>query len=415
MKRNTPNRTSENFTFDKEKCHSTSYPTGNRLFAFALGFMLALLAVPAFGQHVHQLYYNNSNWTDTDLTSFTGGSQPAQVGITAFNTTPNNDLHVFYVSNSDSHIRQLYYNGSYWTDSDMTAATGGVTAITNTFSAPNSGFALGNAQYLYFCGSDNAVHEYSYGDGGNWNWVDRNLNALVVGGGAPNCSSLSNGLVAYATPGNSQRHIFYQPSSSSSDIYQIVLKGGAWYGEDETVMTHGAKGDGTWMAGFAIGNAQYAFFEDGKGRIHEYSYGAGGNWNWVDKNLTAVTKGGKSDTSSLTGVAAFVIPGTSRMEVYYGTSYVDVHQMTFQNHKWTDADIGGPGPVYMSQIVGFATTPNDQFHVYHQSEPGGQFGVYQQYFNGGWSSQQLSNGLTEGGLTGFAIGNLQYVYYISFD
>jgi hypothetical protein len=370
--------------------------------------------VPAFGQHLHQLYYNNSNWTDTDLTSLVGGPYPAQVGITAFNTTPNNALHVFYVSNSDSHIHELFYNGSFWSDADLTAASGGVTAVTSTFSAPNSGFALGNAQYFYFCGSDDAVHEYSYGDGGNWNWVDRNLNALV-GVGAPNCSAFSNGLVAYATLGNSQRHVFFQPDGGSSDIYQLVLKGSAWYVEDETGMTHGAKGDGTWMAGFAIGNAQYAFFEDPKGRIHEYSYGAGGKWNWVAKNLTAVTKGGTSRTSSYTGVAAFVIPGTSQMEVYYGTSYFDMHQMTFQNKKWTDADIGGPGPVYQSQIVGFATTPNDQFHVYHQSEPGGQFGVYQHYFNGSWSSQQLSNGLTEGGLTGFAIGNLQYVYYISFD
>jgi len=415
MKRNMQNRTSEILTFRKEQLNSSSYRTSTRLFVFVLGLTLALCTVPAFGQHVHQLYYNNSTWTDTDLTSLAGGPSPAQVGITAFNTTPNNDLHVFYVSNSDSHIHQLYYNGSSWTDSDMTAATGGVTAITNTFSAPSSGFALGNAQYLYFCGSDNAVHEYSYGDGGNWNWVDRNLNALVVGGGAPNCSAFSNGLVAYATPGNSQRHIFYQPSSSSSDIYQIVLKGAAWYGEDETVMTHGAKGDGTWMAGFAIGNAQYAFFEDVKGRIHEYSYGAGGNWNWVDKNLTGLTKGGKSDTSSLTGVAAFVIPGTSRIEVYYGTSYIDVHQMTYQNHKWTDADIGGPGPVYQSQIVGFATTPNDQFHVYHESEPGGYYGIYQQYFNGSWSSQELASWFTIGGMSGFAIDNMQYVYYITFD
>jgi hypothetical protein len=41
-----------------------------------------------------------------------------------------------------------------------------------TVSVPISGFALGNTQYVYFCGSDDDVHEYSYGDGGNWSWVD---------------------------------------------------------------------------------------------------------------------------------------------------------------------------------------------------------------------------------------------------
>jgi hypothetical protein len=282
-----------------------------------------------------------------------------------------------------------------------------------TVSVPISGFALGNTQYVYFCGSDDDVHEYSYGDGGNWSWVDRNLNALV-GGGAANCSMFSNGLIAYATPKNSQRHVFYQPSFGPNDIYQLALKGSSWYAEDETLATHGAKGDGTWMAGFAIGNAQYAYFEDEKGNIHEYSYGDGGNWNWVDKNLTAVTKGPKSATYLLAGVTAFVIPGTLRKEVYYGTSSFDLHQMTFRNKKWTDTDIGGPGPQYQSQMVGFATTPNDQFHVYEESIAGGQ-GVYQLYFNGSWSSQELASVATVGGMTGFAINNLQYVYYMTLD
>jgi hypothetical protein len=416
MKRNAQNRTGKDSMIGKEKRNSTSYPTSNRLFAWVLGLMLGLFALPAFGEHVHQLYYDNSNWTDTDLTSLTGGPSPAFVGMTAFNTTPNNDLHVFYISYSDSHVHELFYNGSSWVDADITSATGGVPAATSWFLVPISGFALGNAQYVYFCGNDDDVHEYSYGDGGNWNWVDQNLNALAVGGGAANCSTFSNGLVAYATPGNSQRHVFYQPSSGPNDIYHFVLKGSAWYVEDETLTTHGAKGDGTWMAGFAIGNAQYAYFEDAKGNIHEYSYGDGGNWNWVDKNLTKLTKGPKSALQLQTGVTSFVIPGTSRKEVYYAANpFFDLHQMTFKNKKWTDTDIGGPAPLSSSQMVAFATAPNDQFHLYEQVVAGGN-GVDQLYYNGSWSSQQLVSVLTAGGgTTGFAIGNLQYVYYITFD
>ena len=53
---------------------------------------LALFASPAFCQvgHIHQLYYNNADWTDTDLTALTGGANATFYGsIAAFHTTPN--------------------------------------------------------------------------------------------------------------------------------------------------------------------------------------------------------------------------------------------------------------------------------------------------------------------------------------
>jgi hypothetical protein len=389
---------------------------GARLLACVAAFAVMLGAVPAFGQHVHQLLYNDSNWSDTDLTSLTGAPTPAMVGITAFNTTPNDQLHIFYASFTDGHIHQLYNNGSTWTDEDETVTTGGMPQTAYAPFGPMSGFALGNAQYVYFCGADNDVHEYSYGEGGNWSWVDRNLNSLE-GGSAANCSDGSNSLVAYATPKNGQRHVFYQPVEGSSDIDQLVLKGSSWYFEDETQTAKGTKGDGSWMAGFAIGTAQYVFFEDSKGNIHQLAYGAGGDWNWVDKNVTSLAKAPKSATSLYVGVAAFVVPGTSQIEVYYATSAFDTRQLTFKGSTWTVEDLGELGPAYESQFVSFATTPNNQFHVYYGAEVSpGTFGVNQQYFNGSfWQSQPLSSLLTEGGLAGFSIKNFQYVYYISFD
>ena len=56
-----------------------------------------------------------------------------------------------------------------------------------------------------------------------------------------------------------------------------------------------------------------------------------------------------------------------------------------------------------------ATTPNKQFHVFY--EP---YYVYQLYFDGTkWSSENFGiypSG--QGGMSSFAIGNLQHVFYL---
>src|SRR5215813_694573 len=113
-----------------------------------LAACLTLLAFtfPAYGDHIHHLWYNNSNWQDVDLTSLTGGPNSTSFGaIAAFHTTPNNQFHVYYVDSSASHLHQLYFNGKGWKDNDLTALTSGPQAYVNGV----SGFAIGNLQYIF--------------------------------------------------------------------------------------------------------------------------------------------------------------------------------------------------------------------------------------------------------------------------
>jgi hypothetical protein len=157
-------------------CHRSSHSNAIRNKFFCSVFItlaVGLLATPAFAQHLHELYYNDVQWIDTDLTAATGGPVVQAQGIAAFYTTPNDQFHVYYASNvgEDYHIHQLFYNGSFWSDADLTALTGGAVASN---SSGMTGFSMGNAQYLYFCSPDFNLHEYSCGDGGNFNWVDRN-------------------------------------------------------------------------------------------------------------------------------------------------------------------------------------------------------------------------------------------------
>src|SRR5215831_8144283 len=137
--------------------------------------LLLLTYLPAHADHVHHLWYNNSNWQDVDLTALTGGGIATPFGaIAAFRTTPNNQLHVYYVDSNAQHVHQLYYNGSSWIDNDLTSFTGGPQA----YAYGISGFAIGNLQYVFYTGFDNHVHEIYYN---NSIWQDQDLTALVGG------------------------------------------------------------------------------------------------------------------------------------------------------------------------------------------------------------------------------------------
>jgi hypothetical protein len=72
-----------------------------------VGLFLALIGSYAQGQQVHQLFYNNSNWADANLA---GSLTSSYTGVGASTTTPNNDQHVFYISNTGD-VHQLYNVG----------------------------------------------------------------------------------------------------------------------------------------------------------------------------------------------------------------------------------------------------------------------------------------------------------------
>src|ERR1039457_2366450 len=74
--------------------HKTTYSnTRNRLrhAVCALGLLISLAAMPAYGQHVHQLSYNGSTWEDEQLPS---AQTTVITSIASILTTPNNQGHV---------------------------------------------------------------------------------------------------------------------------------------------------------------------------------------------------------------------------------------------------------------------------------------------------------------------------------
>jgi hypothetical protein len=376
---------------------------------------LTLLAAPAFAQHMHQLEYNNSSWVDTDLTAATGGPTVLNIGVAAYQTTANGQTHVFYVQTSDDEtwdVHQMWFDGTNWHDEDLTVETGGASAYNGT---GLSGFAIGNAQYLYFCDGSFNVHQFAYGDGGNWNWVDTNLNAVTGKGYPGTCADYADSMAAIVTA-NGNRHIFFQgpdKNDGKNAIREFLWNGREWSIPNLTTQTKGATGYGTWMSAFAINYGSYLFFQGNNGHIQEYSYLPVLGY-WVDTDVTVAAGGVPAGTFEANGPGAFAVPGKDQIEVYYSTGE-EVHQMTYKNKKWSDQDLGGPAPYSLGPILAYATTPNNQFHVYYNGQGGNV--IDQMYFNGtSWSYGALPSAQVAGlgpGMAGFSVGNFQYVYYIS--
>jgi hypothetical protein len=323
------------------------------LAAILCGLLMLLSGLPAQAQFIHQLSYNGTSWADEEI----GGVQVDQfTDITSYITTPNNQAHTFYIG-SDNHVHQLFYNGSAWSDEDLTA----ITRAPNTAFNQTAGFSVGNFQYVYYTDLNYHLHQMLYNNVG---WGDTDLTALT--GGPDNAS---DHLVAFTT--TPAIHVFYI-DIQSAHVHQIFNTNGTnWQDQDLTAITGGTAAAGSGldgMAGFNIANFDYLYFADGNGHIHQFLYN---NFNWTDEDLTAL-----SNTPAIgneRNVAAFVVPGTKKLRVYYqvGTNGHIFQLASTNNVKWTGADLTkktkGPDPDFQTELAAFVTTPNKQTHVYYVS------------------------------------------------
>jgi hypothetical protein len=376
--------------------------------------LLAGIAVASFAfsftaqaQTVNEMDYTGYSWTVQSLFGTQGGDDyPGYSGIAAFITTPNNQMHVYYAG-VDYHMHQLYPNGSgAWNNEHLTAETHAPLAGGERV----TGFSQGNFQYVFYGDTNNHIHQLLFN---NSNWSDSDITSA---GGAPLWGDVA--LSAITTTPNNQVHVYY--GSDNGDIHQLFFNGSSWSDGDLTVATRARQVGLSNVAASSVGNYQYLFYISPQGDVHEMFYN---NIGLVDVDLTAIDGAPIGWDFNL---AALVVPGTQTFKVYYLTGDSDAAHMTelttSNNFNWTKADLtslaGGP-PVNLFQVVAFATTPNNQLHVYYAAESTGNYtDVHQLFFNGSkWSDEDLTTethtaGIDSGsGMGGFAIGNSLYVFY----
>ena len=363
----------------------------------AFGLLISLAALPAFGQQIHQLSYNGSNWADQNLNS----AAAQQWAISAFFTTPNDQFHVFYGSLDSADLHQLFYNGSNWADLDLNQAVG-----LYQYSGI-SGFSVGNFQYVFYIGSDANVHQMLYNNAG---WVDTDV---TVASGTSAIASNGSNLVAFTT--SPALHVFY--TSSDSHVHQLFATNGTnWQDQDLTVTTKGPDANFAYgMAGFNVGNFQYVYYLDTANHLHQLLYN---NASWTDEDLSALTK--SSPTAAFANVSAFVIPGSKKMRVYFvSSSNSHIIQLAATNKgKWISTDLTkkAKGSVPDEQIVAFPSASGGKVNIYYVA--GHDVNRIYQPTGSTWANEDLTV-LTNGGvadsvdqLAGFSLNNNLYLYYV---
>ncbi len=91
-----------------------------------------------FGGDVHELYYNGSQWVHNDLTEIAYAQDgpipgaPVAAGaspLAGYSTDYNSQQHVTYLD-AAGHVHELYYNGSQWVHNDLTLFAGRTGQIT---------------------------------------------------------------------------------------------------------------------------------------------------------------------------------------------------------------------------------------------------------------------------------------------
>jgi hypothetical protein len=378
-----------------------------RLFfaACGMGLLISLVARPLHAQYVHQLSYNGSHWTDQNL----GGAavETNGTGIAAFDTTPNDQTHVYYSSPTGyaiDDVHQLFFNGFNWADQDLTLLTSAPANF--SWYSQKSGFSVGNYQYVYYI-TGGEVHQMLYDNSG---WTDTNLTNLA---GVTDYAD-DGGLLAFTT--TPALHVYFV--AHYGVIHQLFSPDGVTWQDVDLTYVANTYSCACWMSGFNIGNLQYLYVLDVVGHIHQLFYN---NSTWSDQDLTALTKTPPASFNS--GVEAVVIPGTNKIRLYF-TAVHGGHLMQLASNtsgKWSSTDLTkkskGPIPNQSNQILAFTSNPNNEVNVYYVS--GNDVNRLSQPTPTTWSNEDLT-ALTDGGLAtptnglaGFSVNNNQYVFYVA--
>ena len=192
------------------------------------------------------------------------------------------------------------------------------------------------------------IHQLSYNGS---TWADQNLSGAAAQQWA---------ISAFFTTPNDQFHVFYG-AVESNDLHQLFYNGSSWADEDLNQST--ALCEYCGISGFSVDNFQYVFYTASDYALHQMLYN---NVGWVDTNLSVAS-----------GATALPAGNT---------------------------------------LVAFTTSP--ALHVYFT---GDDSHIHQTYATDGtnWQDQDLT--LATGGplacqgclgITGFNVGNFQYVYYL---
>jgi hypothetical protein len=184
--------------------------TGSGLASFTTsGAGYAVLYVGT-DQHVHQIYWTGSAWSNGDVTASAGAPLAATNSSLALFGAHNPSYAVFNIG-ANQHVYQLYWTGRFWTSGDVTAASGGPLAVSGS---ALTDLGTTSPNYAAFHFATNGDLNQLFWNGSSWSSGD-----LTAATGAPPAAN-GSGLASIA---GSSYSLFY--IGSTQNVYQIAWNG----------------------------------------------------------------------------------------------------------------------------------------------------------------------------------------------
>jgi hypothetical protein len=222
-------------------------PSG--LVAFTTSPALHVYYVAGDGSYnIRQLFSpTGTTWQDEALTNFVDDEMP--VITTGFNI--GNLQYVYWYDRDTAHTHQLSYNNSSWSDADLT------NLIRPQFFGISAALAIpGTKKIRLYCMNVANGHLLQLSSPNNGKWSTTDLTAKSKGPSPIPGETI----LAFATTPNNGLHVFYEYKNQIYQTYQSAAT--SWITESLTQQGNGAPAvDFSDIQGFAVGNLQYVFYE----------------------------------------------------------------------------------------------------------------------------------------------------------
>jgi hypothetical protein len=179
--------------------------------------------------HVHQIFNTNGkNWQDQDLTVITGGASQDGNPMTGFNI--GNYQYIYFLDTS-GHVHQYLYNNSNWSDEDLTALSHSVPSVMgNNLDA----FVLPGTKKLRVYVQDENNHILQLASTNNVKWSSSDLTKKTKTPPAYPGTSMA-GLNT-----SNQLGVYYMSGQAHVDQFLLPSHATAWQNLDLTDESGGA-------------------------------------------------------------------------------------------------------------------------------------------------------------------------------